>query len=445
MIARTRLLRLALLLVALTPALARAAVEIQVAADRPDALYAKGEPVTFRIALVDGKKPVAGKELAYTITKDGFGDIAKGTVTSANKPVEVKSKLDEPGFLRIDVTYAADATTKPVAATGGAGVDPHLILPSLPVPDDFDAFWEKQKELLASNPAEPKFTKVESSDPSIDAFDVQIPTPAPGNNVSGYYAKPKGAKPKSLPAILYPHSAGVRDSSLNHAVRGAKFGAIALDFNAHGIPNGKPESFYKGLAAGELKDYRGRGAEDRDTVYFRGMFLRLQRATDFLTSQPEWDGRVLIVEGSSQGGGQALVAAGLDSRVTLCLASVPAICDHTGFVVDRTPGWPRLVPKGADGKFNEKATRAARYVDAMNFATRIQCPTVVSVGFIDKTCPATSVYAAYNAIPEGVEKTIVNRPAMGHVFPADIQKDWDRLIEEHIAEMKAPVGAGAAE
>ncbi len=40
------------------------------------------------------------------------------------------------------------------------------------------------------------------------------------------------------------------------------------------------------------------------------MFLRMERAIDFLASQPEWDGRILIVTGSSQGGGQAIVAAG---------------------------------------------------------------------------------------------------------------------------------------
>ncbi len=42
------------------------------------------------------------------------------------------------------------------------------------------------------------------------------------------------------------------------------------------------------------------------------MFLRLQRAIDLLTARAEWDGKVLAVIGHSQGGGQALVAGGLD-------------------------------------------------------------------------------------------------------------------------------------
>src|SRR5690606_31768012 len=111
-----------------------------------------------------------------------------------------------------------------------------------------------------------------------------------------------GAAPKSLPAILTVHGAGVRSSSLGGPAGLAKtYQAIAMDINAHGIPNGQTKEFYDALSAGELKGYPHFGREDRETSYFLGMFLRVQRALDFLTSQPEWDGQVLVVQGSSQG------------------------------------------------------------------------------------------------------------------------------------------------
>jgi cephalosporin-C deacetylase len=316
-------------------------------------------------------------------------------------------------------------------------VAPSPTPPSLPVPDDFDAFWAKQKEILATDPIRPVFTVVESPDPAIETFDVQVPCPAPGNNVSGYLARPKGAAPKSLPAILYPHSAGVRDSDLKHAVRGAKLNAIALDFNAHGIPNGQGEQFYKDqYLNGPFKGYSSRGMDDRETMYFRGLYMRLMRALDFLTTLPEWDGKVLIVEGSSQGGGQALVAAGLDPRVTLCLASVPAMCNHTGLVIGQANGWPKMLKAGEDGNTDPTHTQVVRYFDAMNFATRIKCRAVVSVGFVDKVCPPTSVFAAYNNIPASVKKQIVMRPAMGHTFPKDLIDEWDEVVKRHAAETK---------
>jgi cephalosporin-C deacetylase-like acetyl esterase len=86
---------------------------------------------------------------------------------------------------------------------------------------------------------------------------------------------------------------------------------------------------------------------------------------------------------------------------------------------------------------HEKASQAVRYVDAMNFASRIACPTYVSVGFIDKTCPPTSVYAAFNNIPAGVEKHIVNRPEMGHAFPPDLIEQWNQVIVKHVADERA--------
>jgi len=89
-----------------------------------------------------------------------------------------------------------------------------------------------------------------------------------------------------------------------------------------------------------------------------------------------------------------------------------------------------------DGKTDPKSTQVVRYFDAMNFATRIKSPTIVSVGFIDKTCPATSVFSAYNNIPAGVDKKIVMRVDMGHAFPADLISEWDQVVKDHVASMR---------
>ena len=72
------------------------------------------------------------------------------------------------------------------------------------------------------------------------------------------------------------------------------------------------------------------------------MFQRACRALEYLKSRPEWDGRILIVSGGSQGGAQALAAAGLDPQVTCCVALVPALCDHHGLLAGRQPSWPYL-------------------------------------------------------------------------------------------------------
>jgi cephalosporin-C deacetylase-like acetyl esterase len=205
-----------------------------------------------------------------------------------------------------------------------------------------------------------------------------------------------------------------------------------MDINAHGLPNGKPGSFYAEQNSGPLQGYRHAGRESRDTIYFRGMFLRLVRAIDFLTSHPGWDGKHVVVVGHSQGGGQSLVAGGLDDRVTFIAPGVPAICDHSGQAAGRINGWPKLVPNGTDGKPDPKILEAARYVDAVNFAARCQADTVMSVGFIDSVCPPSSCYAAYNALPGN--KTVINEPLMGHAAPAHLHKAFFDRILEHVGK-----------
>jgi cephalosporin-C deacetylase-like acetyl esterase len=302
------------------------------------------------------------------------------------------------------------------------------VKPSMPVPDDFWSFWEAKLRAVRESHDPATVTEVDSPDPSVVTFDVQVPVPGT-KGLSGYLAMPKHAKERSLPAVLFPHSAGVRGSQLEQAVKGARLGCIAIDFNAHGLPNGKSASFYQALEKGELAHYASIGASSRDTSYFLGMYLRLIRALDYITNRPEWDGKHLIVYGSSQGGGQALVAAGLDDRISLCLANVPAMCDQTAAVARRTAGWPRMV------EWSKMPPDVARYFDAMNFATRIKCPVTMTVGFIDQTCSPTSVYAAYNNITS--KKEIINRPTMGHAFPKELIAEFDRRVKEHVTDKSA--------
>jgi cephalosporin-C deacetylase-like acetyl esterase len=336
----------------------------------------------------------------------------------------VDGTLSEPGFLRCRITYTAVAGQKPLTALASAAFDPLKIAPSLPVPDDFDAFWAKQKARLAAVPMTPTLTPVPSGADNMESFDVQIPC-VPPKPVSGYFSRPKGAGPKSLPAMLQVHAAGVLSSILKVTVSRAKnLNVLAMDINAHGIPNDQPGSFYADLSKGDLKGYPYFGRGDRDTCYFLGMFLRMQRAIDFLCSQPEWDGRILIITGSSQGGGQAIVAAGLDPRVTLITANVPALCDHSGNVVGRIAGWPKLVPKGTAA--TDPAMQAARYFDCMNFATRAKAQAVFSAGFIDATAPPTSIYAMFNNYAG--PKQIIPGPLEGHANWKDVEQACDVAI-----------------
>ena len=401
---------------------------LQAAAERVDARYKISEVVRF-VVRSSGSAPQDAapvKRVEWTLSKDGLAPFASGTVPLENGQAFVEGKLDEPGFLQIRVK--PEGVNSAVAALGAAAIEPEKITPSLPLPADFDAFWAGLKERLSEVPSKPVLTPVENPSKGTESFDLQIA--CLGAPVSGYYARPVGAAARSLPAILTVHGAGVRSSNRGASENWAAQGMLALDINAHGIPNARPEEFYKELSEGALKDYRVRGRDSRETIYFQGMFLRLVRALDFLCAQPEWNGRTLAVYGSSQGGAQALVAAGLDPRVSFFAAGVPAMCDHTGFKADRVNGWPKFIATGE--RPSEEVVSAVRYYDAVNFATRIKAPGIVTVGFVDVTCPPSSVFAAYNAIRS--PKTIVEDPLFGHAVSQKASEAMRAAILHHVRE-----------
>ena len=399
-------------------------------AEKPGATYHRSEAVTFVVKAEDKGKPLAKGEVQWVLTKDGLPLNQSGKATISNGIAKVQGRLDEPGFLQLRASYRSTPKAAPITALAGAAIDPTEIQRSTPVPDDFDAFWTSQKDKLAKVPVNPRLTPVTSTSKTLDAFDLQAD--CVGAPVSGYFVRPVGAQPKSLPIILTVHGAGVRGSALGSAAAWAAKGFIAMDINAHGLPNGKPDAFYKEQDAGPLKDYRSIGRESRETCYFLGMFLRLVRAIDFLTSQPEWDGQHVVVYGSSQGGLQAIVAGGLDPRVTFFAAGVPAGCDHTGMIANRIAGWPKLVPNGPDGKPNAAVLKTVPYFDTMNFATRTKAAgCIFTVGFIDVTCPPSSVYATYNQLT--IPKQIYNDIPSGHANSPSAIAAMHKAVMFHVA------------
>lgn len=410
---------------------------LEVKTDKPEALYSTGEKIIFSIELKSDGKPVPGKTVSYSIARDGSTSV-NGSVVTADNPVTVETVMDNPGFALLNASFT-DENKKNITALGGAGADPLKIKAGLECEkDDFDKFWSAKKEELNKLPLEVKMEPVPVPSAAlkgkVECFDIKVNCPGE-KPVSGYFARPVNAAKGSLPAIVTYHGAGVYNSSLGTACNWAAKGMIALDINAHGIENGKPQEFYKDLGSKALNGYAYFGKNDREKCYFLGMFQRVYRSLQFIKSQPEWDGKCLVTRGSSQGGGQSIAAAGLDPQVSFCAAFVPAICDHYGYLAKRQNGWPKLISSGKDGKYDENVVATAKYFDGVNFAARIKGDAIFSVGFIDRTCCPSAVYAAYNNIPG--KKEIVNNPLFGHSNPPSAGKAVDDAIMAHVNKMKA--------
>lgn len=259
--------------------------DLALVVDRENGIYRRSEAVTFTIMVKRSGKPLEGVEVTWALSKDGMPPYSFARVKLQGGDAKVSGQLDEPGFLQCRVEYCPPDGRK-LIALAAAGIDPQRIEPSLPAPEDFDSFWITQKAQLAAVAYNIRLTPVRSPLPGVDCFDIQADSV--GAPMSGYLARPSGAKFHSLPGIVLPHGAGVKSAQLDKAAQWALEGFVAIDFNLHGLPNGRPDEYYRAMEQGPLRGYATRGRESRDTIYFNHTILRTLRAVDCVAAQPEW-------------------------------------------------------------------------------------------------------------------------------------------------------------
>ena len=405
--------------------------------DREDGLYSVGEPCSFTLKITRENCAIANIPFRAEISKDGCAPIQKVSgKTDHLGEAHLSGKLDEAGFVRCTLTLSSGKTV----LVAGAAYDPLNIKPALPIPEDFESYWQTQRNLLNSQDANLKITKLKvlpygkKIPDNIEIFDVQADII--GGKFSAYMALPKGSKDKSLPAIITCHGAGVRGSYTHLPIHWARNGFLAIDFNANGLPNGLPESEYKKLWDGPLHEYYFKGLDIKDTAFFRFLYLRIMRAIDIITSQRQWDGKILISSGRSQGGGQAIVAAGLDKRITFIASHIAALCDLGAISINRANGWPRDHAKlDKNGNYDKNIVENMRYMDAANFAAITNADAFFSIGYADVVCPPTTTYAAYNQI-KGKKQMFVTVD-MGHAYNRDADLAELAAVKEHVRKMRA--------
>ena len=195
---------------------------------------------------------------------------------------------------------------------------------------------------------------------------------------------------------------------------------------------GHPRAYYKGYKS---KDGGVRAiGEDKEDYFFYRAILGIDRAITWLAAREDVDSRHLVYLGNSQGGGMGLVLTGLNKNITAACVNIPALCDHLGFRAGRSPGWPGVLSWRARRKMSEEeiatATEKLRYFDAVNFARKIDVPVLLSMGFVDTTCPPSSVYAAYNVITS--PKQIITNPHSGHAVTSKARTAFEPWVRQHL-------------
>ncbi|PTX97421.1 hypothetical protein DB346_20720 [Verrucomicrobia bacterium LW23] len=375
--------------------------------DRADAVYGKGDTVTWKVDVHSGDRSKLSA-LRYVIQRDGVTEVGKGVVDVSAAPATVTASVTESCVLTLviqpDDSNNVDLGKKPLSI-GGALIAPHEIGPSVPEPADFDAFWKGKLAELATVPMNPEVTPIDPEKlkdlkgvEDVEMFKVRLDNVG-GTHVQGQLARPK--KGDKFPALLILQYAGVYPLDKLKPAANAAPGWLVLNISAHDLPIDEPKEFYDAQKAGALKDYIFKGSENRDECYFVRMYLRCVRAAEYLASRPDWDGKVFVVTGDSQGGMQSFATAALFPKVTGLMVLVPAGSDFSAPLAasPRATSFPYwLAPWAPKDRDMAKVKTTAGYVDALNFASRVTCPSLVSVGLIDETSRPTGIVATYNAL-----------------------------------------------
>ncbi|HEY0776906.1 MAG TPA: acetylxylan esterase [Gemmatirosa sp.] len=362
--------------------------------DHATGIYAVGERVGWSVTAPAGARPQA----PYTcvVRRNGGDSVAAGVVDLRRGRARIETSLAQPAMLVVEVRPAVPDSTFGSPATGGPGrirlgaaVAPTAIQAAEPRPADFDAFWSQKLAQLAAVPMGAVVTPGQSGRAGVDYATVRLNN-IEGAHVYGQLAKP--AREGKFPAlVIYQWASPPYPLQRPWVTDRAAEGWLALDIEPHDVPSDMPQAFYDALPA-RIKNYAMIGQHSRDESYFLPMYLGAYRAIEYLASRPDWDGRTIVVMGTSMGGQQSFAAAGLNPRVTALVVDVPAGADVTAALHGRWRSYPNWDVSRPDVR------ETARYFDPVNFAPRITARSLVAMGFIDDVAAPAGIWAVFNGI-----------------------------------------------
>lgn len=339
-------------------------------------------------------------EVKYEIAPDMMPATTSGIVILKNGKATVNmGTMQKPGFL--DLRLSTEKNGKTYKHHIKVGFSPERLKPYTKNPDDFDSFWQSTISTARQESQTKQMVimqkKIEAySTNDIDCWLIKLKVDR-RHSIYGYLTKPK--QQGSFPIVLCPPGAGIKTikDPMRHTYY-AKNGFIRFEMEIHGLnPEMTNEQFKEITSAFDYENgYLTNGLDSKDNYYMKHVYAACVRALDYLCSLSDWDGKNVYVQGGSQGGALSLITAGLDSRVTACVANHPALADMAGYLDNRAGGYPHF-NRMKNMLTPEKVTTMS-YFDVVNFARRIKCPVYLTWGYNDDTCPPTTSYIVWNLI-----------------------------------------------
>ena len=284
-----------------------------------------------------------------------------------------------------------------------------------PKPDDFDDYWDAALAEMKSVDSQVELTPAAFQCAVADCFHLWF-TGVGGARVHAKLLRPKQAV-EPHPALVMFHgysiNAGSWSEKLAYVAQG--YTVAALDCRGQG---GLSEDV-GGVKGWTLRGHIVRGLGDApEKMLYRQIFLDTAQLAGIVLQMPGVDRDRVGATGGSQGGGLTLACAALEPRIKLAAPVFPFLSDYKRI-------WDLDLDENAYAELREWFRRfdprhdreqevftQLGYIDVQHLAPRIKAEVFMGVGLMDKICPPSTQFAAYNKITS--PKSTAIYPDFGH-------------------------------
>jgi cephalosporin-C deacetylase len=272
--------------------------------------------------------------------------------------------------------------------------------PELAEPGDLEEFWTRTLRQARSHPLSAEFVAVENQLAVVNSYDLSFAGYG-GTTVRGWLHLPAGHQ-EPLPAVVqyigYGGGRGLVHENLLWAVAGYAHLVVDVRGQGSGWSVGDTPDEHADAGSPAVPGFMTRGILDPETYYYRRVFTDAVRAVEAVRTLPAVDAGRVAVTGGSQGGGIALAVAGLVPDLMAVLPDVPFLCDfpRATVLVDSNPYAEIALYLKAHRDHVTRVFDTLAYFDGAILGRRATAPALFSVALMDRICPPSTVYAAYN-------------------------------------------------
>ncbi len=396
-------------------------------------IYENGVTPSIEVKVRNSTDGEATAKIDLSVTTDKYEavtSLSKSVTVEAGKVATVPMEIEglDPGFYRLTVLVDDE-----LARAFVIGVEPEKVVSEPDAQEDFDEYWAEAKKELAAVEMNAVLTKIDEKSTSdrtvylVEMYSVPDTVGCQPGVIRAYYAEPV-AEGKYPALINYQgYDGGTYDMWCMGGSDLPGWCELSLATRGQLLNNREPNVNTYG-------DWFQYNFGDKDTYYYRGAYMDVLRAIDFVCSREKTDTDNLFAEGQSQGGAFTYAAAALSDHALNAVApAIPFMGDFPDYF--ELASWPANVARqqqSALGLSDDEMYEFLSYFDTKNLAPHVSAPVIQTIGLADTTCPPHTNMAPYNNLPDGVEKQISYNPLLGHEVPSSWYNTYMDFFRNHL-------------